>query len=219
MKSATSGTATSPVEVTNVSPHGFWLLINGRELFAPFEEFPWFENATIRQICDVTLPSPHHLYWPELDIDLAGGLGHSDAYVHVATLPALPPPPTLSRYGDAVTSIAIPLFPHFTALDGIGPYEVLQRIPEFDVTFVGRVDPVVVDRSELRDDREVAGVVGQLEVEADLEALALGHAGHPLEEGLLDLGAHVLGVVVEGGDDVMTDHGAHPTWRRPVAPE
>ncbi|MCU1389788.1 MAG: ThiJ/PfpI family protein [Ilumatobacteraceae bacterium] len=35
--------------------------------------------------------------------------------------------------------IAIPLFPRFTALDGIGPYEVLQRIPGFDVTFIGHV--------------------------------------------------------------------------------
>jgi len=33
--------------------------------------------------------------------------------------------------------IAIPLFPRFTALDGIGPYEVLQRIPGFDITFIG----------------------------------------------------------------------------------
>jgi transcriptional regulator GlxA family with amidase domain len=33
--------------------------------------------------------------------------------------------------------IAIPLFPKFTALDGIGPYEVLQRVPWFDVTFIG----------------------------------------------------------------------------------
>jgi putative intracellular protease/amidase len=33
--------------------------------------------------------------------------------------------------------VAIPLFPHFTALDGVGPYEVLQRIPCIDVTFVG----------------------------------------------------------------------------------
>jgi putative intracellular protease/amidase len=33
--------------------------------------------------------------------------------------------------------IAIPLFDRFTALDGVGPYEVLQRIPFFDVTFVG----------------------------------------------------------------------------------
>jgi len=29
-------------------------------------------------------------------------------------------------------AIAIPLFPRFTALDAIGPYEVLQRIPTFD---------------------------------------------------------------------------------------
>jgi transcriptional regulator GlxA family with amidase domain len=33
--------------------------------------------------------------------------------------------------------IVIPLFPRFTALDGVGPYEVLQRIPQFDVTFIG----------------------------------------------------------------------------------
>ena len=30
--------------------------------------------------------------------------------------------------------VAIPLFPRFTALDAIGPYEVLQRIPTIDVT-------------------------------------------------------------------------------------
>ena len=35
------------------------------------------------------------------------------------------------------TTIAIPLFPRFTALDGIGPYEVLQRLPDATVTFVG----------------------------------------------------------------------------------
>ena len=33
--------------------------------------------------------------------------------------------------------VAIPLFPHFTALDAIGPYEVLQRIPFIDVVFIG----------------------------------------------------------------------------------
>ena len=41
------------------------------------------------------------------------------------------------------TRIAIPLFPEFTALDGIGPYEVLQRIPGFDITFVGHRRGVV----------------------------------------------------------------------------
>jgi putative intracellular protease/amidase len=33
--------------------------------------------------------------------------------------------------------IAIPLFDQLTALDGIGPYEVLQRLPGATVTFVG----------------------------------------------------------------------------------
>ena len=33
--------------------------------------------------------------------------------------------------------IAIPLFDRLTALDAIGPYEVLQRLPDATVTFVG----------------------------------------------------------------------------------
>lgn len=33
--------------------------------------------------------------------------------------------------------IAIPLFDRLTVLDGVGPYEVLQRLPEADVVFVG----------------------------------------------------------------------------------
>jgi transcriptional regulator GlxA family with amidase domain len=33
--------------------------------------------------------------------------------------------------------IAIPLFDRLTALDGIGPYEVLQRLPGAEVVFVG----------------------------------------------------------------------------------
>ena len=37
----------------------------------------------------------------------------------------------------ARTRIAIPVFDRMTALDAIGPYEVLQRIPTFDITFVG----------------------------------------------------------------------------------
>lgn len=33
--------------------------------------------------------------------------------------------------------IAIPLFDRFTALDAVGPYEVLQRLPDTTVVFVG----------------------------------------------------------------------------------
>ncbi len=71
MKSAALGKGTLGVEVSNVSPHGFWLLLGAEELFVPFAEFPWFREATIGQIGHVELPSADHLYWPDLDIDLA----------------------------------------------------------------------------------------------------------------------------------------------------
>jgi hypothetical protein len=71
MSSVAPGASTSEVEVTNVSKHGFWLLIRDQEVFVPFAEFPWFRDASIGQLLNVQLPSPHHLYWPNLDVDLA----------------------------------------------------------------------------------------------------------------------------------------------------
>ena len=81
MTSAQHGQSTSAVEVTNVSPHGFWLLVEQREYFVPFKDFPWFRDATIAELTNVLLPSPHHLYWPALDVDLAvDSLDHTARY-------------------------------------------------------------------------------------------------------------------------------------------
>ena len=71
MKSALRGKATSTVEVSHISSDGLWLRVDDRALFMPFKQFPWFQDATIRQLTSVERPSPHHLRWPELDIDLA----------------------------------------------------------------------------------------------------------------------------------------------------
>ncbi|HQR03586.1 MAG: DUF2442 domain-containing protein [Proteobacteria bacterium] len=71
MTSVTLGASISVVEVTNISRHGFWVLLNDEELFLPFAEFPWFRDAAVGKILHVELPSPNHLYWPELDVDLA----------------------------------------------------------------------------------------------------------------------------------------------------
>jgi len=65
------GTRTFPVEVTNVSRHGLWLLADDEELFLPFEQFPWFRDASIGTISAVERPTRDHVYWPLLDIDLA----------------------------------------------------------------------------------------------------------------------------------------------------
>ena len=64
------GKNTSAVEITNVSGHGIWLIVEDRELFLPYEEFPWFKDAPISKILNVKQPFPGHLHWPDLDVDL-----------------------------------------------------------------------------------------------------------------------------------------------------
>ena len=48
--------------------------------------------------------------------------------------------------------VAIPLFDAFTALDAIGPYEVLQRIPTIDVAVIGH------ERGEVRSENGMLGI-------------------------------------------------------------
>lgn len=75
------GPATSEAEVTNISQHGFWLLLDGRELFLPFDEFPWFRQAAVDGITRLERPAPGHLYWPLLDVDLStSSIEHPERY-------------------------------------------------------------------------------------------------------------------------------------------
>ena len=75
------GTSTLAAEVTHVSPKGFWLRLGEEELRVPFDEFPWFRQATIEQICTLEWPTADHLYWPLLDIDLSvESIRHPEAF-------------------------------------------------------------------------------------------------------------------------------------------
>lgn len=71
MRSAQHGERTLKAEVTNISQHGFWLLLGTEEKFVSFELFPWFRDASIREITTVQWLSAQHLYWPALDIDVS----------------------------------------------------------------------------------------------------------------------------------------------------
>lgn len=51
-----------------------------------------------------------------------------------------------------MTLVAVPLFPRVTALDAVGPYEVLQRIPTIEVVFVGH------RRGEVRTENGMLGL-------------------------------------------------------------
>ena len=138
--------------------------------------------------------------------------------------------------------IAIPLFPRFTALDGIGPYEVLQRVPNFDVTFVAAA------RGEVRSENGMLGLVadatfeeipapdvivfpggvGTRPLERDDRVLAWRRAAHATTRyttsvctGSIVLGAAGLLVGLTATTHwscyrELAEHGAEPTAQRVV---
>ena len=71
MRSAARGPATSAPEVTHVSSRGIWLLVDERERFLPYAQFPWFRDAVLRDVLNVEQPGRDHLRWPALDVDLS----------------------------------------------------------------------------------------------------------------------------------------------------
>lgn len=56
--------------VENVTPLGLWLYVIGREYFLSYRDYPYFREQTLRAIQNVRLLHGHHLYWPDLDVDL-----------------------------------------------------------------------------------------------------------------------------------------------------
>ncbi|MFM8353966.1 MAG: DUF2442 domain-containing protein [Gammaproteobacteria bacterium] len=71
MKSVSRGIGISVPEVTNLSSDGFCVQLKEESLYLPFAKFPWFRQASSDAIVQVLWLSQNHLYWPQLDIDLA----------------------------------------------------------------------------------------------------------------------------------------------------
>ena len=81
MRSTEHGNSTSHVEILNVSPHGLWLSVRGKEYLLSYEDFPWFQDARLSEIQDVRLVHGLYLRWEGLDVDLAlDSLEHPDRY-------------------------------------------------------------------------------------------------------------------------------------------
>lgn len=81
MKSSAHGRRTSGAEVQGVLKDGLWLLVQGREYFLPFTRYPWLKTASLSILQHVKLLHGHHLYWPELDVDVElEALEHPERY-------------------------------------------------------------------------------------------------------------------------------------------
>jgi hypothetical protein len=57
-------------EITNISSVGFWILIDNKEYFVAFDEYPKFKDIPVIDIFDFKMLSPKQLYWEQHDIDI-----------------------------------------------------------------------------------------------------------------------------------------------------
>lgn len=65
------GATTLGADVTTVSSHCVWMLIDDEELALPYSEFPWLKAATTQQVFNVLRPGADHPHWPDLEVDLS----------------------------------------------------------------------------------------------------------------------------------------------------
>jgi putative intracellular protease/amidase len=138
--------------------------------------------------------------------------------------------------------IVIPLFDRFTALDAVGPYEVLSRIPDSRTTFVGtQAGPYTTDNGMLTIVAEasiddfpdpeilvVPGGWGTRDAMSDERLLDWIRKVHETSQWTTSVctGSLLLGAagVLDGLDatshwlelDTLAELGAHPTERRVV---
>jgi ethanolamine utilization protein EutA (predicted chaperonin) len=56
--------------VSNISYLGFWIIVNNKEYFVPFKDYPVFKKSSLDHIFKVKMISPQQLRWKDLDVDI-----------------------------------------------------------------------------------------------------------------------------------------------------
>jgi hypothetical protein len=70
MSSKNYGTSISHCEVTDINKNGIRMIIEEKEYFLSFADFPMFKDLPVEKIFKVDYHPPAHLRWEEFDIDI-----------------------------------------------------------------------------------------------------------------------------------------------------
>lgn len=70
MNSSRSGKNILTCSISSISELGFWVIVDDKEYFVPFEHYPEFRKIKIEDIFSVKMLSPNQLHWEKPDIDI-----------------------------------------------------------------------------------------------------------------------------------------------------
>lgn len=68
-KSGMSGRITS-AKVSSITSIGLFMTIDGKDYFLSYKDFPWFTDARVSDVLNVSTLGRNSLRWESLDVDL-----------------------------------------------------------------------------------------------------------------------------------------------------
>ena len=83
-KSSNKNTENISVKVLSINSEGVYLELAGKDYFISYNRVPWFRNARVSEIMNVSLMGRMGIRWEDLDVDLEiDSLEHPEKYPHV----------------------------------------------------------------------------------------------------------------------------------------
>lgn len=73
------------VKVLTITAKGILLSLPQGDFFLGYNHYPWFENASVKQVFDVKMETPRSIRWDDLDVDLEiESILHPNRYPEIA---------------------------------------------------------------------------------------------------------------------------------------
>lgn len=64
-----------------INARGILLYVGGREYYLSYERFPWFKDAKVSDVLNVSMPDSESLRWEAIDVDLElDSIKHPERY-------------------------------------------------------------------------------------------------------------------------------------------
>ena len=77
-------TGDTSTKVLSITAEGIYLSVTGKEYFISYNRVPWFRNARVTEIMNVSMLGRMGIRWEDLDVDLEiDSLEHPEKYPHV----------------------------------------------------------------------------------------------------------------------------------------
>ena len=83
-KNSNKNTESSLVKILSINPEGIYLSVAGKDYFISYKRVPWFWNARVNEIMNVSMMGRMGIRWEDLNVDLEiDSLEHPEKYPHV----------------------------------------------------------------------------------------------------------------------------------------